>query len=151
MPIFKYFFFIGLSLLGVVLGIDALRSSQPSTADQSVVTSSTALDVLKAMAHHGESNRSAIAAAGPLLPFSIPETAAADADRTPVEPAAVSSTAPLPLSTLNAQAHISHGELAKATKPAKKKIASRKPKTRTVYVENTQRSPFDLFGSVQSW
>lgn len=154
MPIFKYFLLVGLSLLGVIIGYEALMVAQPtSQARPFASTASTSLSVLRAMAHHGEYDRPAIAAAGPLLPFNIPATTTPDADHTPV--ASVQPTAPVlqsaSPSALNARAQISH-EAVRPSKSAKKKVAAvRKPRPRAVYVENMQRGAFGFFGAVQSW
>ena len=168
MPILKYFIFVGLALVGLIFAFESASVSNPlsQAADQktaAAATSRSSIGLLRAMSHHGETKSTSLAAAGPLLPMPVVTPAASSAvtaqpraviaDAHPVAAPALIATP----SALDAQARIASDDVIKP-KPAKKKIAARKPRSpnRYVenprrYVENTQRGPFDFFGQVQSW
>lgn len=133
MPIFKYFVLVGASLLGLLFVMEAVIGPNP----RAPIAMSASLDVLRAMAHHGEPDRPAALAPAPPLPLPI-----ASVDVIRDEPAASDSSTPL-ASLLNAQASVA-APSAKPAKPLKKKIAARK-QSRSLYADNRMPAPFELF------
>ena len=177
-PVLKYFFVVGLSLLGVIVTIDAFLVNQPVSLAKSAASSSS-IDVLREMAHHGEIDRISLAATGPLRPItpSPLSIAASDAveQHLPIVPLE-SEKMDTPKATsvaFNAMARASSAELSKPVQSPKKKIVARAPIKRTVYalknpnprsvsaarqprshaifVENLPHSPFGRFAAIQSW
>lgn len=163
-PLFKYLALTGMTLLGLIVGID-LWVGQPPAAPAG---SSVSLDVLRAMAHHGENRRAALASAGPLFPVVAPvasvETSAIPAsdDRSaktseipssPVMNAQASMTSPAaamvkPAISKSSKTTIARRTLAKAiTKPAKNRLVARQTTPRTAFADNMPRNaPFDGAG-----
>ena len=156
-PIIKYTVFAGVSLLALLMV--AGRVMTPAGSPFDAANASNSLEVLRKMANHGEVRGFApLAAAGPFLPMPAVTPSMLAAVAEPVVGTAPVVATIAPPSVLNAQARVAVSDLiakpAQAEKPsrAEKKVASRKPKPRAVYVENTQRPPSGGFLSAfNSW
>ena len=170
MPILKYFVVVGLALVGLIFAFESLMVS-PQASDQKVAAASTSrssIDLLRAMSHHGETKSTSLADAGVMRPMPVAPTAASKVVAEVSDAPAMAPIVPAPASVakssaLDAQAKIASAEIltpppavAKA-KPAKKKVAARKPPQNRYpddarrYVEITPRGPFEFFGMTQSW